>query len=165
MIKILIPVEDKKYGKAQIDFISKHELPEDARFTLMTTIKPLAVQDYGFAVPHAYFETIVKEDEKLATSLLNELEAELARRFPKAKIERLIEFGSPAQEILREAKDENYDWIILGSHGRSGLDKFFLGSVSQAVVNHAHCSVTVVRLAPGTETESNKVKEASSSKA
>lgn len=161
MTKILLPIEERKYGDAQIDFLFKHELPAESEFTLMTVIKPLAVQDYGFAVPSTYLEAIVKEDEKAAKKLLEEFELKLKTRFPKSKVTKRIEMGSAGSEILREAKDENFDWIIMGSHGRSGLDKFFLGSVSQSVVNRAHCSVTIVRLPESSNESQTRTKEAS----
>jgi nucleotide-binding universal stress UspA family protein len=78
--------------------------------------------------------------------LLDETKANLKKHFPNSTIKTYIENGRPAAEILRAAKEDEFDWIILGSHGRTGLDKFFLGSVSLAVVNHAHCSVTIVRI-------------------
>lgn len=165
MTKILMPVEDRIYGEAQVEFLAKHELPENAELTLMTVIKPLAVQDYGFAVPATYLEAMVKEDERAAKKLLSDLDAALKNHFPKTKISKLLEMGSPSGEILREAKEGNYDWIIMGSHGRSGLDKFFLGSVSQSVSSHAQCSVTIVRLPHPIKGSQEKTKEVASSKA
>jgi nucleotide-binding universal stress UspA family protein len=54
-------------------------------------------------------------------------------------------WGHPAHEICRYAEEEGADLIVVGSHGRSALGRAFLGSVSHAVVNHAHCPVTIVR--------------------
>ena len=146
MTRILLPVEDRTYGEAQVDFLAKHEFPEGSEITVMTIIKPLPVQDYGFAVPAAYLDAIMKEDERAAKNILELIESKLKERFPGLKTNRLIEMGSPAGEIVREAKEGEYDWIVLGSHGRTGLDRFFLGSVSQTVSSHAPCSVTIVRL-------------------
>lgn len=53
--------------------------------------------------------------------------------------------GDPAATILDRADEEQAELIVVGSHGRSGLARFFLGSVSQRVVSHAHCSVLVVK--------------------
>jgi nucleotide-binding universal stress UspA family protein len=47
--------------------------------------------------------------------------------------------------ILEEAERWDADCIFLGSHGLEGLDRFLLGSVSEAVATHAHCCVEVVR--------------------
>jgi nucleotide-binding universal stress UspA family protein len=57
----------------------------------------------------------------------------------------LIAPGSPRPVILDEAESWGADLIVLGSHGYSAWKRLFLGSVSQAVVSHAKCSVEVVR--------------------
>ena len=54
-------------------------------------------------------------------------------------------WGHPAEEICRFAAEHNVDLIIMGSHGRSGLGRMLLGSVSNAVANQASCPVTIVR--------------------
>jgi nucleotide-binding universal stress UspA family protein len=56
-----------------------------------------------------------------------------------------IELGEPRTMILDTAKTWGADLIVLGSHGRRGMDRFLMGSVSEAVAIHAHCSVEVVR--------------------
>lgn len=53
--------------------------------------------------------------------------------------------GDPKQVILDEAKNWGADLIVVGSHGYRGVDRLMLGSVSEAVAMHAHCSVEVIR--------------------
>jgi nucleotide-binding universal stress UspA family protein len=53
--------------------------------------------------------------------------------------------GDPRSVILDTAKAWQADLIVLGSHGRHGLDRFLMGSVAESVAVHAHCSVVVVR--------------------
>ncbi|WP_035065393.1 universal stress protein [Nitratidesulfovibrio termitidis] len=53
--------------------------------------------------------------------------------------------SSPADNIIELAKKEGVDLIVTGSRGRTGLEKFLLGSVAAKVVSHAACSVLVVR--------------------
>ena len=57
----------------------------------------------------------------------------------------LREFGHPAAQIVRVAEREEADLIVLGSRGLNVLESLLLGSVSDHVVRHAHCSVLVVR--------------------
>lgn len=57
----------------------------------------------------------------------------------------LVQEGDPASAILDVAVQEGSDLIVVGSHGRTGLARFFLGSVSSRVVAHAACSVLVVK--------------------
>lgn len=146
MTKILIPVEDREFGKAQLEFLIEHQIPAQSEIILLTLVRVFALQEYGYNSPRAYFDLLVQEDERLAKMLHKELEEQIREKLPDAKFCSLIEFGAPVPEILREAKERHIDWIIMGSHGRSGFDKFFLGSVSQGVVNRAPCSVSIVRL-------------------
>lgn len=56
-----------------------------------------------------------------------------------------FESGDPAGTLLHVAERERADLLVVGSHGRTGIERFLLGSVSEKVVRHAPCSVLVVR--------------------
>jgi nucleotide-binding universal stress UspA family protein len=56
----------------------------------------------------------------------------------------LLKIGAPWQEIVRAATDEHADMIVMGTHGRTGLDRLLLGSVAERVVRHAPCPVVTV---------------------
>ncbi len=56
-----------------------------------------------------------------------------------------VRFGDPGSEIAAFAQDEKADLIVLPSHGRTGLRRFLIGSVSEKVVRLAHCPVLVMR--------------------
>lgn len=58
-----------------------------------------------------------------------------------------IEIGSPKSEILRIAREQKVDLIVLGSHGRHGIGLLF-GSTAASVVHHAECDVLAIRLRP-----------------
>jgi nucleotide-binding universal stress UspA family protein len=57
----------------------------------------------------------------------------------------LVWDGEAGEAIVAAADSENADLIVVGSHGRSGVSRFLIGSVSDFVVRHAHCPVMVVR--------------------
>jgi nucleotide-binding universal stress UspA family protein len=54
-------------------------------------------------------------------------------------------WGHPAEEIVKYVKENAVDLVIMGSHGRTGIKRAFLGSVSQAVANQVDCPVTLVK--------------------
>ena len=56
----------------------------------------------------------------------------------------VTEVGKPAREILDYAADNGIDQIVMGSHGRSGLDRTFLGSVAETVTRRAQIPVTII---------------------
>ena len=60
------------------------------------------------------------------------------------KVTHVIREGSPAKVILEVAKEENVDLIVMGSSGKSGFDRFIMGSVADKVVNSAKCAVLIV---------------------
>ena len=60
------------------------------------------------------------------------------------KITHVIREGSPARVILDVAHEEDVDLIVMGSSGKSGFDRFIMGSVADKVVNSSKCAVLVV---------------------
>lgn len=60
------------------------------------------------------------------------------------EITHVIREGSPAKVILEVAQEEAVDLIVMGSSGKSGFDRFIMGSVADKVVNSAKCAVLVV---------------------
>ncbi len=57
----------------------------------------------------------------------------------------LVRVGVPAEEIAKVAGEEGVDMIVMGTHGRGGLSRFFLGSVADRVIRTARCPVLTVR--------------------
>ncbi len=104
------------------------------------------VGEYPMAKPYATMpvEEIRTEFEKHARE--NELPETAAAMGELASTPVLaFQWGHAATEICSYADDHGVDLIIIGSHGRSGLKRVLLGSVSHAVANSAHCPVTIVR--------------------
>lgn len=77
--------------------------------------------------------------------ILNSAVENITSNFPEWKTNILHSYGSPAREILTQAKSFNADLIVIGSHSQLENKRFTLGSVSQKVANEAECSVRIVR--------------------
>lgn len=78
--------------------------------------------------------------EKLRRQLLH---VEVAD--PDVQVSHQLEEGNPASEILRVAQAIGADLIIMGTHGRRGLDRILMGSVAEQVLRKAHCPVLTVK--------------------
>jgi len=81
--------------------------------------------------------------QQSAQQSLHRLAEECRRRMPRVESRALI--GVPASEIVRYAKQENMDLIILGTHGWTGFKHLILGSTAENVVRNADCPVLTVR--------------------
>jgi nucleotide-binding universal stress UspA family protein len=62
-----------------------------------------------------------------------------------SNVETIIGDGPAARQIVHIADSGHYDLIVMGTHGRTGIDRLVVGSVAENVVRHAHCAVLTVR--------------------
>jgi nucleotide-binding universal stress UspA family protein len=69
---------------------------------------------------------------------------------PKIPVSHVLLEGDPAGEITRYAADAGIDVVVIGTHGRTGVDRLVMGSVAEKVMREAPCSVLVVKLPRGT---------------
>jgi universal stress protein A len=60
-------------------------------------------------------------------------------------VERKVVAGSPVEQILAQAANEQVDMVVLGMHGRAGLSRLLMGSVAESVVRSARCPVLAVK--------------------
>ncbi len=88
----------------------------------------------------AMWEAETRRAEALVTKVADEL------RSKNLKVTTTVEQGDPKSKIIDAASKWRADLIVVGSHGRTGLEHFLLGSVSEAVARHAGCSVEIVRI-------------------
>jgi nucleotide-binding universal stress UspA family protein len=65
---------------------------------------------------------------------------------PNIPVHHVFLEGNPAEEILRYAADAGVDLIVMGTHGRTGLQRLLMGSVAEKVLRAALCSVLVVKM-------------------
>lgn len=82
---------------------------------------------------------------KEAQSLAERAAVRLRVNFPGWEITAEASVGSPSRELVRKADEWKLDLIVVGSHGRSAVERLLLGSVSQGVLTYARCSVRVAR--------------------
>ena len=112
----------------------------------ITVVQVLALDPY---IAAEYISATQTNDliERARTSVLKTLE-EAAAKFSDLGIPveaKLLEGQVVHREIIKEAETSKADLIVIGSHGRTGLKRLFLGSVAQSVLGEAHIPVLVVR--------------------
>ena len=98
----------------------------------------------GWYVPHVSMDELYKDMEKNAKAELEKSFIEEMRGFKD--VEHVVLKGTPYEELARFAEENKVDLIVIGTHGRKGLDRMLFGSTAEQVVRHAPCPVLTVRL-------------------
>jgi nucleotide-binding universal stress UspA family protein len=98
----------------------------------------------GLHVPHISSDELFKELNDWA---MNEIGKSYVEEIMGLQdVEKVILKGTPYEEIIKFADKEKIDIIVIGTYGRSGLDRFIFGSTAERVVRRAPCAVMTVRV-------------------
>jgi len=138
--RILFPVDLSEVSPKIVPYVKDMEAWFDAEIHLLFVARIL--QHFtSIYVPHpsvSKFEAeIVKGAEKKLQEFVNE---HFRASSPKAQ----VVLGDPAEEILSYAESEGIDLIIIGTHGRKGLERIIFGSVAEHVVKKSQVPVLTV---------------------
>ncbi len=109
---------------------------------LCVYIAPSLAEYVGFNVPQAALDTFIGDVVASAETTMNEF---LASNFKGLPVTGLVLAGYPAEEILKAAETHHADIIVMGTHGRTGIDRIIFGSVAEKVVKAADCPVLTVK--------------------
>ncbi|MDA1194129.1 MAG: universal stress protein [Planctomycetota bacterium] len=136
---ILVPV-DFSEDSANVLETALSVLAADGTLSLLHVVEYLpAVTEGTFGIyPHR------KDIESIKKLSLERLKQFAEGRGP-SKLEMLVREGKPAYAILDVIRELNPDLVVMGTHGRSKLDHFLIGSVTERVIRKATCSVLTVR--------------------
>ena len=141
MKRMLVAVDRSQYGLEAVKAAAKLAFERGIESGALINVIPTVSTTVGVSLVGAPPEDIE------AWEVFEKPKAILMQANVKAEL--LLWEGDLADEILRAAREEGFDLIVVGHRGLSPLKAFLLGSVSNRVVSHAPCSVLVVR--PGLE--------------
>jgi nucleotide-binding universal stress UspA family protein len=146
-MKILLAVDGSVCSDAAVEALARRPWPPESEVKVITAAEiPMPVGMEPWVVSPDYFEEMEKSVRKTAQVVLDSALAKLKTIEDKTlKISSEIIQGPPRQVIVDEAQDWGADLIVMGSRGLGAWDRLLLGSVSNAVVHHAKCSVEIVR--------------------
>ena len=147
-MRILLATDGSEYSEAAVDEIASWPFPADRAggplfFCIFGFFPPMAGGGVGFLSFYGAERTAGAAARTGGKKKRGRQSGGAESR--KFKVTTGVFAGSPKSVILEEAEAFNADLIVVGSHGHGGLERFLLGSVSQAVAAHANCSVEIVR--------------------
>lgn len=145
--RILVPIDFSTCSLAALE----HALAMAARFGSSVDVlhvwslpRTLGPGD-ALALPEHLHETVADFANTHAGQLLDQIMVDLAGRVT-VEVRSRVHRGDAGAEIIRIAEQDGYDLVIMGTHGRSGLNQLLRGSVAEQVIRGAPCPVLTIRV-------------------
>jgi universal stress protein A len=141
--KILLATDFSDYSEVACEYALTLAKAFDSSLHLLHVInEPVDLR--GFYVPHISFEQLEKEIETGAVKMLEAFCNDNLADFKDYTSS--VVTGVPYEEIIRTATENELSLIVIGTHGRTGLDHLIFGSTAERVVRSSPCPVMTIRL-------------------
>lgn len=142
--KILAPLDGSELSECSLQHVKTIatgcQVPE---VVLLRVVEPIPAQDVAAYTEGGIDTTIIlREAEAGARQYISKLADDLNKA--GLTVRGVVTIGSPADEIMDYAAENKVDLIIMSTHGRSGVTRWFMGSVADKVIRHSTVPVLVV---------------------
>ena len=143
--KILIPLDGSRLAENAIPYAEEIATKFKAQLVLIQVLQPrLMMPEYE----PGFYDEAIKIEHDTAKIYLHGLKDRIGY-FHIPVETAVLDGGTVAGTIIDHAKEAGIDLIVMNTHGRSGIDRWFYGSVADKVLQQAHCPVLLVRGGPG----------------
>jgi nucleotide-binding universal stress UspA family protein len=141
---ILFPTDFSNGARAAMDHAVSLAKDYNARLVLLYVVQDISIAEWY--IPSSLSVTDLLEDmQKSASQEMDKWAAEVSTKIQD--VEKMVVRGVPFVEIIRTAREKKVDLIVIGTHGRTGIDHLLFGSTAEKVVRKAPCPVLTVRSA------------------
>ena len=141
---ILFPTDFSNGARAAMDHAISLAKDYNAKLVLLYVIQDISIAEWY--IPSSISVTDLVEDmQKSAWNEMNKWNTEVSAKVKD--VEKMVVRGVPFVEIIKTAKNKNADLVVIGTHGRTGIDHMLFGSTAEKVVRKSPCPVLTVRIA------------------
>jgi len=134
--KILLPVDFSTAGEAALKMATMLARDGDGTIVILHVEEPPMAYGGG-----ELYYGLVEPDRTELTRMLHEIKP----TDPNVPVVYRLVTGDPATAVVQAAEEEGADFIVVGSHGRTGIGRLLMGSVAESIVRHAKCPVVTVK--------------------
>ena len=146
-MKIVLGFDDSPHALEALHWIRRQAWPAGTRIIVVSAVRaPVTAYAEVYAPAIPYPSEMVEELTRHHEELTMRAESEL-RESGFSTGARVLQ-GDPREVLVDVAKAEGADLVVVGSHGKSAVPEFFVGSVARGVATHCPVSVLVVRARP-----------------
>ena len=149
-MRVLLAIDDSKFSQAAVRTIVAQVRTKGSEVRVMHVVEPIAA--YISAMTPELVPSVAEVEEerkKQATKLVQRASQKL--RNAGFRTSEVVSAGDPKVRIIDHAAEWRADLVVVGSHGWKGLNRFLMGSMSEAVARHAGCSLQIVRIRNATK--------------
>ncbi len=152
--KILVPLDGSEHSLRALQIAVQIAKRFNGKITLIHAysvgVRPIVMAEPSTLGPQTIpimapedFSKVVEATRKTGTTILEDGEGKV--KAEEVPVETLLKEGHSVQEILRTARDGDFDLIVMGARGISKIREVFLGSVSDGIIRNAPCPVLVTK--------------------
>ncbi len=158
---ILYPTDGSAGSKAAVDHVRELASAFDATVHVLHVIDArhgglgmsgafLADDDQAMSAPNAetgylHMEGDLEETDEVLARASDRIAEEANEEFGDIETETAVEIGTPHSVILEHVDEHDIDLVVMGTHGRTGVERYLLGSVTEKVVRMSDAPVVTVR--------------------
>jgi len=142
-MKILVALDESPHSERALEFVTRMRWPAGSTIVVLCVAQPVPAG----LMPTYEPQPLLHEIAEAQAARLQETVARARSALRESGLSTVgrVCAGDPREALIEAAEAERVDLLVVGSHGRAGLAKLMLGSVSSHVVTHAPCSVLVVK--------------------
>jgi nucleotide-binding universal stress UspA family protein len=146
-MKVILATEGSEFSEAAVrGFCKMFRTVPNVKLKVVSVVQPSQVATEPFSAPPEYVEQINKISRIRAAEAVERAADGARAAVPSLEtVETEVIAGTPEQELVKKAEEWEADLIVTGSHGHGFWKRTWLGSVSDALIHHAPCSVLVIK--------------------
>jgi nucleotide-binding universal stress UspA family protein len=143
-MRILLGTDGSSYSVAAAQSVAERPWPQGTEVRLISVADTIPLVSEPWHLEAGLMQSLVDDQVSQAEAAVSSAE-QVIKKSGSLKSSKVTPLGAASRAILDEAEAWGADLVVVGSHGRHGLDRLLIGSVSESVAIHAPCSVEVIR--------------------
>lgn len=142
-LKILVPLDFSNYSQETLDFALSLKDHFSASYGLLHVVAAGDVENFSnLGLPP---DEVLAGRVEAAREKLEQQASACRQRLPGVEVSVSVLAGVPYKEICSFADEQNFQMIVIGTHGRTGLSHLLIGSTTERVVQHSSCPVLSIK--------------------